>query len=130
MKVGEEFLDPQIPRKYPKIWRFPPKTSKIGVNSREIHAFIQTATQPPFRKGTYMFSTIPTEKNNTVFKLDLGHLFCRWSITRPIYTRRGLLHLVNNHALDLGLLLRRALREGREIQFKERRRMPSAEGEQ
>ena len=81
-------------------------------------------------RSLYIFSTIPTEKKNSAFKLDLGHLFRGWSITRPIYTRRGLLHLVNSHALDLGLLLRRAQREGREIQLKKRRRMPSAEGEQ
>ena len=81
-------------------------------------------------RSLYMFSTIPNEKKNSAFKLDLGHLFRGWSITRPIYTRRGLLHLVNNHALDLGLLLRRAQREGREIQLKKRRRVPSAEGQQ
>ena len=31
---------------------FPPENLKIWVNSREIHAFIQTATYPPFTKGT------------------------------------------------------------------------------
>ena len=81
-------------------------------------------------RSLYMFSTIPTEKKNSAFKLDLGHLFRGWSITRPIYTRRGLLHLVNNHALDLGLLLRRAQRGGSEIQLKKKRGRPSAEGEQ
>ena len=81
-------------------------------------------------RSLYMFSTIPTVKKNSAFKLDLGHLFRQWSITRPIYTRRGLLHLVNNHALDLGLLLRRAQRDGSEIQLKKKRRRPTAEGEQ
>ena len=32
---------------------FPPENLKIWVNSREIHAFIQTATYPPFTKGTH-----------------------------------------------------------------------------
>ena len=81
-------------------------------------------------RSLYMFSTIPNEKKNSAFKLDPGHLFRGWSITRPIYTRRSLLHLVNNHALDLGFLLRRAQREGSEIQSKKRRRMPSADVEQ
>ena len=72
-------------------------------------------------RSLYMLSTIATDKKNGAFKLYLGHLFSRWSITRPIYTRRGLLHLVNNHAVDLGLLLRRAQREGTKIQLKERR---------
>ena len=31
---------------------FPPENLKIWVNSREIRAFIQTATYPPFTKGT------------------------------------------------------------------------------
>ena len=31
---------------------FPPENLKIWVNSREIHAFIQTATYPLFTKGT------------------------------------------------------------------------------
>ena len=30
---------------------FSPENLKIWVNSREIHAFIQTATYPPFTKG-------------------------------------------------------------------------------
>ena len=81
-------------------------------------------------RSLYMFSTIRYEKKNSAFKLDLGHLFQGWSITRPIYTRRGPLHLVDNHALDLGLLLQRAQRDGSEIQLKKRRKRPSAEGEQ
>ena len=32
---------------------FPPENLKIWVNSREIHAFIQTATYPLFTKGTH-----------------------------------------------------------------------------
>ena len=31
---------------------FSPENLKIWVNSREIHAFIETATYPPFTKGT------------------------------------------------------------------------------
>ena len=33
---------------------FPPENLKIWVNSREIHAFIQTATYPPFTKDTFL----------------------------------------------------------------------------
>ena len=32
---------------------FSPKNLKIWVDSREIHAIIQTATSPPFTKGTW-----------------------------------------------------------------------------
>ena len=38
---------------------FSPENLKIRVNSREIHAFIQTATYPPFTKGTYRGSRRP-----------------------------------------------------------------------
>ena len=38
---------------------FSPENLKIRLNSREIHAFIQTATYPPFPKGTPLCSTIP-----------------------------------------------------------------------
>ena len=37
---------------------FSPENLKIWVNSREIHAFIQTATYPPFTKGTALVSAI------------------------------------------------------------------------
>ena len=36
---------------------FSPENLKIWVNSREIHAFIQTATYPPFTKGTEQWGT-------------------------------------------------------------------------
>ena len=51
-EAGGRILSPEIPQKDPIIWRFPPKNLKIWVNSREIRAFIQTATYPPFTKGT------------------------------------------------------------------------------
>ena len=44
---------PQIPQMDPKYMAFSPENLKFWVNSREIHAFIQTATYPPFTKGTY-----------------------------------------------------------------------------
>ena len=37
---------------------FSPENLKIRVNSREIHAFIQTATYPPFTKGTWSLGMI------------------------------------------------------------------------
>ena len=51
-EAGRRIVFPQIPQKDPIIWRFPSKNLIIWVNSREIHAFIQTATYPPFTKGT------------------------------------------------------------------------------
>ena len=50
MKLGEIF-GPSNPSEESKIMAFSPENFKIWVNSREIHAFIQTATYPPFTKG-------------------------------------------------------------------------------
>ena len=36
---------------------FSPENLKFWLNSREIHAFIQTATYPPFTKGTKLWKT-------------------------------------------------------------------------
>ena len=43
---------PSNPSKGSNNIAFSPENLKIRVNSREIHAFIQTATYPPFTKGT------------------------------------------------------------------------------
>ena len=50
---------------------FPLENLEIWVNTGEYSHPIETVTYPPFTKGTYMFSTIPTKKKNSAFKLDL-----------------------------------------------------------
>ena len=51
MKLGEESRPLKSLGRIQNLG-FPPENLKIWVNSREIHAFIQTANYPPFTKGT------------------------------------------------------------------------------
>ena len=51
MKLGEEF-NPSNPSERTKNMAFSPGNLNIWVGPRAIHAFIQTATYPPFTKGT------------------------------------------------------------------------------
>ena len=56
-------------------------------------------------RNLYIFSSIPTERRHSVFKLDLRHCYLGYSMSRPHLSQRGLKHVVNMHALDLGLCL-------------------------
>ena len=56
-------------------------------------------------RNLYCFSSIPTERRHSLFKMDLRHCYLGYSMSRPHLARRGLLHVVNMHALDLGLEL-------------------------
>ena len=51
-EAGGRILPPQIPQKEPKIWRSPRENLKSWVDSREYSRPIQTATCPPFTKGS------------------------------------------------------------------------------
>ena len=51
MKLGEDFYPLKSLRRNQK-YGVSPRNLKIWVDSREIHAFIQTATYPPFTKST------------------------------------------------------------------------------
>ena len=53
----------------------------------------------------YLFSSIPTEKRHQNFKMDLRHCFQGWKLSRSYLHGRGLVHVVNLSALDLGLLM-------------------------
>ena len=52
---------------------FSPENLKIWLNSREIHAFIQTATYPPFTKGTVLLLWIWARFR---FDFRFGAWFC------------------------------------------------------
>ena len=56
----------------------------------------------------YFFSSIPTEHRNSRFKVELKNSFRGWALRRPLLSRRGLLHVLNMHALDVGLALLKA----------------------
>ena len=56
-EAGGRILPPQIHHREPKIRR-PPKNLEIRVDSREFSRPIQTATYPPFTKGTWWFPMV------------------------------------------------------------------------
>ena len=49
-EAGGRILPPQIPQKEPKIWRFPPKTSKFGSIHVNIHATFKHPLIPRSRR--------------------------------------------------------------------------------
>ena len=80
-EVGGRVLAPRIPQKEPKIWRFPPR---VWVNSREYSRQIQTATYPPFMKGTLLLdlSRKLSRENQLSRELSRGlsHFVCYCSM--------------------------------------------------
>ena len=56
-------------------------------------------------RSLYLFSSIPTEHKHKAFKVDMRHTFHGRSHKRPRVSAAGILHAVNNHALDVGLQL-------------------------
>ena len=56
-------------------------------------------------RSIYLFSSIPMEHRKSRFKVELRNCFKGWSVRRPLLKRRGLKHVVNMHALDLGLTI-------------------------
>ena len=56
----------------------------------------------------YMFSSIPTERRNVEFKLDVTHCFKGWKLSRPHACTRGFALVLELAALDIGLLLEAA----------------------
>jgi hypothetical protein len=63
-------------------------------------------------RNFYMFSSIPTERRNVEFKLDITHCFKAWKLSNPQACTRGFALVLNLHALDVGLLLYAARKRG------------------
>ncbi len=63
-------------------------------------------------RNFYMFSSIPTERRNVEFKLDITHCFKAWKLSNPQASTRGFALVLNLHALDVGLLLYAARQRG------------------
>jgi hypothetical protein len=60
----------------------------------------------------YLFSSIPTERRNVEFKLDVTHCYKGWKISRPYACTFGFAHVLDLSALDVGLFLYMARRRG------------------
>ena len=63
-------------------------------------------------RNFYVFSSIPTERRNVEFKLDLTHCFKAWKLSDPSASVNGFGHCLNLSALDAGLFLHDALKRG------------------
>ena len=59
-----------------------------------------------------MFSSIPSERRNVEFKLDITHCYKGWKLSRPSACKAGFGHVLNLSALDIGLYLYDARRRG------------------
>ena len=60
----------------------------------------------------YLFSSIPTERRNVEFKMDVRHCYKGWKISRPYACTLGFAHVLNLSALEVGLLLYESRRRG------------------
>ena len=60
----------------------------------------------------YLFSSIPTERRNVEFKLDVTHCYKGWKISRPYACTFGFAHVLNQSSLDIGILLYLSRRRG------------------
>lgn len=56
-------------------------------------------------KNIYLFSSIPTERRNVEFKLDVTHCYKGWKLSRPYACTFGFAHVLNLSALDVGIML-------------------------
>jgi hypothetical protein len=68
----------------------------------------------------YLYSSIPTERRNVEFKLDVNHCFKGWKLSQPQASTRGFALVLELAALDVGLLLEEA-RQGRHTANKAKR---------
>jgi hypothetical protein len=64
-------------------------------------------------KNFFVFSSIPTERRNVEFKLDVKHCFKGWKISDPKKCKFGFAVVLNLSALDKGLMLYDARRRGK-----------------
>ena len=63
-------------------------------------------------RNIYMFSSIPTERRNVEFKLDVTHCFKGWKFSQPQASTRSFALVLGLAALDCGLLLEAARKAG------------------
>lgn len=73
-------------------------------------------------KSIYLFSSIPTEMRHKTFKLDVRHAFLGGRRKAPARCAKGLTKLLDNDALDKGLIVKRLLDPSPEPQAKRSRR--------
>lgn len=75
-------------------------------------------------KSIYFFSSIPTERKHQPFKKDWRHVCPAYRLSNPRASLGGMVHLLRQHALDLGLWVLR-VREGNGLQESRQRDNPN-----
>ena len=63
-------------------------------------------------RNFYLFSSIPTERRNVEFNLDVAHCFKGWKLSQPHASRKGFALVLDLSALDVGILLHDARKRG------------------
>ena len=61
----------------------------------------------------YLFSSIPTERRNVEFIIDVSHCFKGWKLSRPAASMFGFGHVLSLAALDCGIALYNARHRGK-----------------
>ena len=62
-------------------------------------------------RNFYIFSSIPTKRQNVEFKMDIRHSFLGYTISRPYFTARAFTHVQELDALEVGLQTWHALHD-------------------
>ena len=62
--------------------------------------------------NVYIFSSIPTERRNVEFKMDVSHCFKGWKLSNPRASTKSFALVLELAALDVGLLLYEARKPG------------------
>ena len=62
-------------------------------------------------RNFYIFSSIPTERRNVGFKMDIRHSFLGYKISCPYLSARAFTHVLELDALEVGLPMWHALHD-------------------
>ena len=68
----------------------------------------------PEYRNLYLFPSIPTERRNVDFKMDIRHSFRGYKISRPYLSARPFTHELELDALDVGLHMWHALHDAKD----------------
>lgn len=71
-----------------------------------------SSAQIDLHDNIYIFSSIPTERRNVEFKMDVSHCFKGWKLSRPYASKFGFGHVLCLAALDCGIALYLSRRKG------------------
>ena len=80
-------------------WRALPWQPKLWVHWTCVHSGWFAAEYRNF----YIFSSIPTERRNVEFKMDIPHSFLVYKLSRPYFCAGAFTHVLKLDALDVGL---------------------------